>query len=472
MSFRGAAAHTLPVAARGVRADTDRVGEEAHRMSRIIPPPGAPRKLALAQLTNSVGDGAYYVCSALFFNRVVGLSPTQIGAALTLGWALGAVLGVPLGHLADRRGPRGIAVLMSAATGAAVASFLFVRSYPAFLVAVCVYACAQCGLAAARQALLAAMVEPERRTETRAYLQSTVNAGLALGAALGGVALQLDTEKAYLTALALDALSFALAAWMLHRLPVPTGGANAEPARGEPRMAVLRDRPYAVVALLNTVMLLYMPLLSVALPLWVVQRTEAPGWTVSALLVLNTVSVVLFQVRIAGRVTGLRSASRAVRQAGVLLLLACGVFACSSLGSSAWSAIALLVAAAAVQVLGEMLLGAGSWEIGFGLAPADKQGQYQGFYGAGTAVARLAGPLLLTALILSWGEPGWLVLGGLFLAAGTAMGPAVRRAAAGRDLTGARSGEGTRASSGPRPPEGPGDPRRPATDTAGGRPAS
>ncbi|MFF7359566.1 MFS transporter [Streptomyces sp. NPDC008125] len=400
-------------------------------MRRIIPPAGAPRKLALAQLANSVGDGAYYVVSALYFNRVVGLSPTAIGAALTLGWALGAVAGVPLGHLADRRGPRGVAVLMSLVTGAAVASFLFVHAYPAFLVAVCVYACAQCGLAAARQALLAALVEPARRTETRAHLQSTVNAGLALGAALGGVALQLDTTSAYVTALALDALSFLVSALLLHRLPAPEGAAHTERPAGERRLAVLRDRPYAVVSLLNMVMLLYMPLLSVALPLWIVRRTEAPGWTVSALLVVNTVSVVLFQVRIASRVTGLDSASRSVRHAGCVLLLACLVFACSSLGTSAWAAGALLLAAAVIQVLGEMLLGSGSWEIGFGLAPADKQGQYQGFYGSGTAVARLIGPLLLTTLILSWGFTGWLVLGGLFLAAGTAMGPAVRRAHAG-----------------------------------------
>ena len=48
------------------------------------------------------------------------------------------------------------------------------------------------------------------------------------------------------------------------------------------------------------VTLLNMPLLSLVIPLWIVQRTEAPTWTVSALLVLNTLSVVLFQVRVAG----------------------------------------------------------------------------------------------------------------------------------------------------------------------------
>ncbi|WP_432158242.1 MULTISPECIES: MFS transporter [unclassified Streptomyces] len=401
-------------------------------LGRIIPPQGPPRTLALAQLTNSVGDGAYYVCSVLYFSRVIGLSPTQIGAALTVGWALGAVAGVPVGHLADRRGPRGIAIIMSLATGAAIASLLFVRGYPAFLAAVCLYTCCQCGLAAARQALLAALVEPARRTETRAYLQSTVNAGLALGAALGGIALELDSEAAYLTALAVDALSFVLAAGVLLRLPVPTGRTGTDDRPAGSGLTVLRDRPYALVSLLNMVMLLYMPLLSVVLPLWIVERTAAPGWTVSALLVLNTLAVVLFQVRMASRVSGLRSASRAVRHAGVVMLLACLCFALSAAGGSAWLPLLVLLVAACAQVFGEMLLGSGSWEIGFALAPADQQGQYQGFYGAGTAVARLIGPLLLTALVLSWGTGGWLVLGALFLAAGVAMEPAVRWAAAGR----------------------------------------
>ncbi|MFE3638629.1 MFS transporter [Streptomyces sp. NPDC059168] len=394
-------------------------------MSRIIPPQGPQRVLALAQLTNSVGDGAYYVCSALYFSRIVGLSPTQIGAALTLGWAVGAFVGVPLGHLADRRGPRGVAMLLAMVTAAAVGSFLFVRSFPAFLVAVCVYACCQCGLAAARQALLAGMVEPARRTEARAYMQSTVNAGLAVGAALGGIALNLDSKGSYLAALAMDSVSFLLAAVVMLWLPA-VAPVTAGPAKGEPRLAVLRDAPYALVSLLNMVMLLYMPLLSVVLPLWIAERTEAPGWTISALMVVNTVTVVLFQVRMAARVKNLASASRAVRHSGVVLLLACTGFALSAAGASPWVAATVLVIAACVQVLGEMLLGSGSWEIGFALAPADKQGQYQGFYGSGTAVARLIGPLLLTTLVLGWGTPGWLVLGALFLAAGTAMGPAVR----------------------------------------------
>ncbi|WP_440101014.1 MFS transporter [Streptosporangium sp. H16] len=396
-------------------------------LNRIMPSSGPPRVLALAQLTNSIGDGAYYVCSALYFIRIVGLSPTQVGFALTLGWAVGFVAGVPLGHLADRRGPRGTAVLLAVATAAAVGSFLFVRSFPVFVVAACLYAISQCGLAAARQALLAGLVDRTRRTRVRAHLQATVNAGLAVGAALGGAALHLDTRAAYLTVLAMDALSFLLSALILLRLP-PVPPAAPAPA-GEPALAVLRDRPYALLSLLNMVTLLNMPLLSLVIPLWIVQRTEAPSWTVSALLILNTLGVVLFQVRVARRVTDLESASRSVRRAGAVLLAACAVFALSSAStawSSAWAAALVLLLAACLQVFGEMAHASGAWEIGFDLAPADRQGQYQGFFGSGAAVARMLGPLLLTTLILTWGTPGWLVLGGLFLLSGLATGPAVR----------------------------------------------
>ncbi|WP_327327651.1 MFS transporter [Streptomyces sp. NBC_01210] len=392
---------------------------------RIVPPSGSPRILAVAQLINSLGDGAYYVCSALYFSRIVGLSPDRIGLGLTVAWAIGSVAGVPLGHLADRHGPRSTAVLLALATATSVASFLFVRSFVPFLLAACCYATAQCGLAAARQALLAGLVAKEERTETLAYLQSTLNAGLAVGAAAGGVALHFGTREAYLSVFAMDAAAFTLCALVLLRLP--TVQPAAPTTGGGPELAVLRDRPYVLVSFLNMVMLLRMPLISLAIPLWIVERTSAPGWSVSALLVLNTGAVMLFQVRTAAAVTDLPSATRTVWRGGAVMLASCAVFALSAAaGPAAWVAVAVLLAGAVLQVAGEMMQSAGAWQISFDLAPAGQQGQYQGFFGTGVSVARMLGPLLLTTLIVGWGVPGWLLLGALFLAAGLAMGPAVR----------------------------------------------
>jgi len=386
----------------------------------------------LAQLANSVGDGAFIVTSALFFTRVVGLTAGHVGLGLTIAWATGFLAGVLLGHLADRRGPRATAILLALVTAAAVGSFLSVRSFPLFILAATVYASSQTGLAAARQALLAGLVDAAERTRVRASLQSTTNAGLAIGAALGGVALLLDTTAAYLVVFALDALSFLVAAIVLRRLPeVP---AVAKQVDG-PRLAVLRDKPYAVLSLLNAIMLLYMPLLSLVTPLWIVERTDAPGWIVAGLLGINTISVTLFQVKVARRVNDLKSAARSIRYAGIAMLAACAVFALSAGGFSATGAAVVLVAGAALLVLGEMLLASGAWEISFGLAPADKQGQYQGFFGSGPAIARMLGPVLLTTMVLGWGPIGWLLVGGLFLGTSCATGPAVRWAVRNRVAT-------------------------------------
>ncbi|MFD0143445.1 MULTISPECIES: MFS transporter [unclassified Streptomyces] len=384
----------------------------------------APRALLLAQLSNAIGDGAFYVTSALYFSQIVGLSAARIGTGLTLAWAVGSVAGVWLGHLADRRGPRSTAVLLALATAGAVASFLFIRAFVPFLIAAAVYATAQSGLAAARQALLAGLVEPSARTEVLARLQSTLNAGLAVGAGLGGLALHAGTRTAYLSVFALDAAGFLVCALVLRGLP-PVAPAPVVSA-GEPRLAVLRDRPYALLTLLNALMLLRLPLLSLALPLWIVQRTSAPGWIVSALFVLNTGAVMLFQVRVARKVTGLSEATRAVRLAGAVMLASCAVFAVTAVGLGLWATVAVLALGAALQVVAEMRHSAGSWQIGFALAPAGRIGQYQGFYGTGVPVARTLGPLLVTALLVTWGVPGWLLLGGIFLLTGVVTGPAVR----------------------------------------------
>ncbi len=101
--------------------------------------------MAFAQLANSVGDGAFIVTSALFFTRVVGLSTAQVGLGLTVAWLVGFLAGVPLGNLADRKGARGVAILLALSTAVSVGSFLFVRSFPLFLIAAIAYATARPG---------------------------------------------------------------------------------------------------------------------------------------------------------------------------------------------------------------------------------------------------------------------------------------------------------------------------------------
>ncbi|SEM40643.1 MFS transporter [Streptacidiphilus jiangxiensis] len=381
------------------------------------------RTLVLAQLVNTLGNGAFVTTSALYFTRVVGFSAAQFGVGLSIAGVAGLLAGVPFGHLADRRGARGVTAWLMALAGLATASYLVIRSFPLFVVAAVLYALFDRGGYAARQALVGRALSGENLVKVRAKMRVVTNVGYSLGAGLGGLALSFDTRPAYLLALGLDALSFVGCALLLLRLPtidpVPAG------PPGEPRLAVLRDRPYALLALINMVMLLHSPLLDVALPLWISSHTAAPRWMAAALYVLNTGSVVLFQVRLTKGIDALAPALRAFRLAGVGLMAACVAFSFSS-GRSAVAAVALLVVGAGLHVYGEMVQSAGSWVIGYDLAPADKQGQYQGLFNTGIAATQMFAPAVLTVLLIDWGAPGWLVLGGVFLVGGLAMAPAVR----------------------------------------------
>jgi hypothetical protein len=64
--------------------------------------------------------------------------------------------------------------------------------------------------------------------------------------------------------------------------------------------------------------------------------------------------------------------------------------------------------------------------LGFGLAPASAQGQYQGLLGIGMSVGAAVSPVLMIGLVLSLGRVGWVGLGGLFALSGLAA-PAVAR---------------------------------------------
>ncbi|MFD9389291.1 MFS transporter [Streptomyces sp. NPDC060000] len=393
-------------------------------LSRILPVPGPGRVLAVATLLMTMGQGAFMTCSALYFTTVAGLSVAQWGLGLTIAGAVGLFAGIPLGHLADRKGPRGTTAILVALNGAAAAGYLFVGTFAQFLLAASAFIVLERGSRAALQAAIAGTLSGTDLVATRAYLRSVTNVGLAVGAGLAGVALQVGSPAALRTVLVLDAAGFLLSGLVMTALPpIPP----SPKAAGEPRLAVLRDRPFVLVTALSAVLALHAVLLELVIPLWIARHTDAPRWMVTVLFLLNTISVVTFQVRIAKGVPDLTHAVRAIGLAGFVLAAACLLFAASSTHTALLSAV-FLVLAGGVHAYGEMIFSAAAWTIGFGLAPAHRQGQYQGFFFTGYAVAMMIAPTFLTVVVIEGGALGWLVPAVLFVAAGLALRPVVARA--------------------------------------------
>jgi hypothetical protein len=146
---------------------------------------------------------------------------------------------------------------------------------------------------------------------------------------------------------------------------------------------------------------------------------------VGAVLIVNTLGVVALQVWVGRKVKTVRQGAAAMRVAGLVFLVACGGVAVSS-DLPAWAAAAVLLAAVAVHSVGEMCHAAAVFALSFELAPAHAQSEYVGLQDMGLGAAFAVAPAVLGALCLGVGQVGWLLLGGLFVAAGMATVPVVR----------------------------------------------
>lgn len=382
-----------------------------------IPKESAIRILSLATLINTFGNGLFMTIEVIYFTIYVGLTPAQVGLGLSLGGGVSLLFNIPAGHLADRYGPRDITALAYAGEGIALGSFVFIHSFMPFIVMSLLMGAVGATGQTLRMATIAKFGVGEERVRIRAYTRAVTNLGIGLGAVFAGVALAVNTRSGYVTMLLLDAATFFGAAFVWRRLPYVAPTVN----KGEPfSFIALKDKKFVTATLLNGIMTLHFVIQNVAIPLWIVHETKAPRWWVAVLMLINTISVVLFQVRASRGSGDVKEGARMYARAGYLVAAACLLYAFSA-GASRIVACAVLVLAALVHVAGELIGSAGSWSIGFGLANQAHQGQYQGVYSMGFGLGGAVGPSLVTALAIGMGKIGWVILAGIFLTTGVLM---------------------------------------------------
>ncbi|MGX1541338.1 MFS transporter [Streptomyces adustus] len=390
-------------------------------MPRLMPDTRPQRVLAASNFVYTVGSGLHLTAGVLYFTEAVHLPAARVGLGLGVAGLLALVLGVTVGHLADRHGARGIYAATLGVQSLAMAGFVLVDGFWPFVLAVCAAAAAKAAGTAARSPLIRHH-GGERPQEFRAYLRAVTNVGISLGAVLAGWVVQVGTLTAYQLMVVGNAIAFAVSAVILILLP-PVAPV---PAADGPRWIALRDRPYLLVTVLDGIMAIQFKVLTVAIPLWIVDATTAPYWLISVTMLTGTVLVVAFQVRAGRNVTSPAAGARAYRRAGVAFLVACSLISLSA-GAPAWAAAALLVVAVVIHTVGELWHSAAGFEVSFALAPPHATGQYLGVFGLGAGLAEAFGPGLLIALCITWGRPGWYVVGAMFALTGLAAPAVVRR---------------------------------------------
>ncbi|WP_354638047.1 MFS transporter [Kitasatospora camelliae] len=415
-----------------------RNGQGNGLVAQLRRPPGGRdgRMMLLSQFVDRTGSGVWAAASVLYFTFVRGLDARQLGLLLGVA-AVAGIAGSPLaGRAAERLPVRTLLIACHLLRLVTMGLLLVVDEYAVLLVVVAL-TCLGERAAKTLEMLFATRVAGERRGVYQALFRSVANAGYALGAGIAALGLAVGTADAYRVLLLANALSFVLAAVLVARAGEPAGHGLvvARPADGGTAQAKAteaeaeapspwRDRGYLRFVLLDIPLNLDDSVLNVGLPLWLVHHTAAPHALVPAFLVVNTVLVVLLQLRVSAWADGPHGAVRALRWYGPTLLGCCLLLATAT-GGGAWSASAALLVAAVLVTLAELLRSVSSWELAVSLAPPRARASYLGVAGMSQSVQKSAGPLLLTGAVMTAGPLGWIALG----TSVTALGLVQRRSA-------------------------------------------
>jgi MFS family permease len=393
----------------------------ARWLQEIVPSNGPARILCAGALGTAVGDGAWYTLWAIYFTRILHLSPGRVGIALTVAGLAALLVITPIGHLGDLLGLRGTLVTALAVQAAAMACYLLVGSFWSLLAVAAVATSASQSASGVRDALTSSIPTSQDRFSLLAQERSAHQLGFAVGAALGALVLVVGTRPAFLAVIVLDSVtSFLYAGWLLRlpRLPVLARGRSAF------QLTVIKDVPYIVVVGLTAALALCWGLLSTGIPLWITHHTRLPIALAAIIIVGNTLGVAFFQVRASRNSQRPRHAARMAAASGVTLALACLLLAATDHGHG-WVATLLLLAGGAAELVGELWFVAALWGLSVGLRPGDgAAGQYQGMATTGIALATMLSPALMVGLVVTWGLPGWFCLAVLFAAVGGLTVPA------------------------------------------------
>lgn len=407
--------------------------------SQMRNPPGGrdARVMLAAQFVDRTGSGVWAAGSVLYFALVAGLDARQIG--LLLGAAgIAGIAGSPLaGWLAARVPARSVLMGSHLVRMVALSAVMFCHGFAALLPFVAVTALAE-RAAKMLEMLFATRIAGDRRSTYQALTRTSANAGYAIGAGLAAIGLAVGTLAAYRALVLANVLSYLLAAVLVRRTREPgapttavatsttaaraTAATAARPTASAEVAGVAhradvadvanpwRDKGYLLFVLRDIPLCLDDSLLNVGLPLWLVGHTRAPHAFVPAFLAINTVLVVVLQLRVSAATEGPRRAVRAVVWYGASLLACCLILAGATGGGAVGASLALL-AAAVLVTLAELVRSVTSWELAVSLAPEHARAAYLGVAGMSQAIQKSAGPPLLTGVVMAAGPVGWAVLG-------------------------------------------------------------
>jgi MFS family permease len=401
-------------------------------LQRMLPGSGVARRLSIQSVLYAFGDGVFTTGNAVYFTQIVGLSAAQVGLGLSLSGLAVLALSVPMGRVADRFGARRMWAVGALLEALLYLSYPFIHGFPPFLLLLTSFSIVATVGGAGRGAYTIGIFPREERVRNQAFLRAALNIGFTLGALGGGLALATDSHDVIRMVPVFSALVLAANAFLITRLPdaqATTQGPQPEAAPEAPPTSpkALKNRGFVVTSVLSGIAGTHWILLLVVIPLWLVERTDAPHWVLAWLFGTNTVLAVLFQVPAARGMNTVSGALRGVRLATGFMVASCAIVAVTG-DTIGWVSVVLLLVGHMTVTGAELFESAATWGFMSELSDPYRRGEYQGVWGLGGRITNILGPATYTWLALNHGTLGWVVIATTIVLAAALLHPAVRSA--------------------------------------------
>jgi MFS family permease len=387
--------------------------------------PNMPRRvwiLFAGDLVSFLGNGLVIPFLIVYLHRVRHLALPTAGLALSMIAVSGFIGTIVTGGLVDRIGPRRTLIVSQLLAAAGITAIAYVHSPWQAFAAGTIYGFGASGYWPAIQSLLATAVPAEQRDAAFSLHFMALNAGIGLGALIGGALVSLAHPASFVHVYLVDALTFlgfGLLLTLMKSFDATTTGKAVHDREASPPAGyaeVWKDRVFVkiclVIALLVTI---GSGQLTSGFPAFATGRGAASTHVVGFAFGANTLTIVVLQLWALRAMRG-RRRTRVVMATCIMWALCWSLTLVSGLHGGGALSDAGFVVALAVFAVGETMMAPSMPALVNHLAPEHLRGRYNAFHSlaynsgffigpafAGFMLGAGAGPELFIALIVGCG---------------------------------------------------------------------
>ena len=377
---------------------------------------GYPRSfwiLFWGMLIQNVGISMVWPFLTIYIRQRLAIPLTTVTLLFTLNSLAGLASTSLAGPIVDRFGRKGVMVVGLAVSSVVQVMMSIAGTLPLWGIVMAASGAVGLLYRVGADAMVADMIEPDRRAGAYALLRMGANLGVAIGPSVGGFVTARSYALAFYIAAGAQAI-FAMLVLSCVGETLPQRRNTLDQPQGDGGYGrILRDRPFLAFCGIYTLTVMAYVQLMVLLPVYGKENYHVPEHQFGFIMATNAALVVLFQYAIT-------HVTRRYRHAPVLA--AGALFYALGVGSVAWGwNFPTFLVSMVVLTVGEMIMIPTSTALTANLAPPDMRGRYMGVYSLTWSVGFGLGPVV-GGLLNDHVAPVAMWYGGMALGLAAAVG--------------------------------------------------